>query len=70
MNEPLINPWIFYFMDVGGSVKCVFGALLLATIAATIVALMLVIFENSEEARGWGKIGLVLCVLKRVYISH
>lgn len=69
MNEPLINPWIFYFMDVGCSLKCVFSvSLLIMTVIMTVTLIIAICEESDEESEiskrwRWVKLSIIICLV-------
>lgn len=72
MNEPIISPWIFYWMDVLTSIKnfpqhLVLGALILFLIFVVVVVMTLM-GEGNDEVDA--KMARVLSVAKRITIGY
>lgn len=56
MNEPIISPWIFYWMDILTTIKrlpelFVFGWLILAVAGLIVIAVIAMYSENEKMAR-------------------
>lgn len=72
MNEPIISPWIFYWMDVLATIKklpgnLVLGALLLFLTFLAVVATIMIFSDCGEEDE---KIESVLWLSKRISIGY
>jgi len=50
MNEPIINPWLFYIAQVCGDIKGIFAVSMCASMAALIFLAALYCFDEKKES--------------------